>query len=208
MLQDLDTTMRSEEDRDDENGDDQSDNDDTVTDNRELSVGCTDGSSTTLDDSSTLAKHTITTENRPDNNNKDTTKSKCCNTCNIKPKSRKSFSMIRCSFCMSWYHEQCVGIVKDEPVGVWLCLSCRKVPEGLHSSITALTSDVEQLKVSTSSIIAALGHLSTQVTSSLVSINDKLTALSNQVSCNDRKMTETLDCLTMASDSMKNKIDQ
>ena len=109
---------------------------------------------------------------------------------------------------MSWYHEQCVGVAKDEPVGVWLCLSCRKVPQGLQSSITALTSDIEQLKVSTSSILVALGHLTTQVSTSISGIHDKLAALSNQVRCNDKKMSETLDSLNMASDSMKTNFDQ
>ena len=167
--------MQSEKERDDTNGDDQNDNDDT--ENPELPAGCMDGSSTVLDDSITLAKQTLATENRPDNS-KDTTSSKCCDTC----RSRRFHSMIRCSFYMSWYHEQCVGVAKDEPVGVWLCLSCRKVPQGLQSTITALISDVEQLNVSTSFIIAALGHFTTQVSTSIDGINDKLTALSNQVS--------------------------
>ena len=74
--------------------------------------------------------------------------------------------------------------------------------------ITALTSDVEQLKVSTSSIIAALGYLTTQVSTSIDGINDKLTALSKQVSCNNRTMTETLDSLNTASDSLKTNFDQ
>ena len=160
VLQDFNTTMRSEKERDDTNGDDQNDNDDT--ENPELPAGCMDGSSTVLDDSIKLAKQTLATVNRPANS-KDTTSSKFCDTCNFKPKSRRSYSMIRCFLCMSWYHEQCVGVAKDEPFGVWLCLSCRKVPQGLQSSITALTSDVEQLKVLTSSIIAALWHLTTQV---------------------------------------------
>ena len=132
VLQDFDTTMRSGKERDDTNGDDQNDKDDT--ENPESSVGCTDGSRTVLDDSITLAKQTIATENRHDNNSKDTTSSKCCDTCNIKPKSKRSYSMIRCSLCMSWYHEQCVGVGKDEPVGVWLCLSCRKVPQRLQEA--------------------------------------------------------------------------
>ena len=74
VLQDLDTTMRSKRERYNTNEDDQTENNDT--DDHELYAGCTDGSSTVLDD--TLAKQAITTENRFDNNNKDTANSKCC----------------------------------------------------------------------------------------------------------------------------------
>ena len=67
VLQDFDTTMRSEKEND-TNGDDQNDKDDT--ENPESSVGCTDGSRTVLDDSIALAKETISAENRPDNNSR------------------------------------------------------------------------------------------------------------------------------------------
>ena len=116
--------------------------------------------------------------------------------------------MLRCSFCIFWYHEQCVGVAKEELIGVWLCLSCRKVPQGLKSSPTALTSYIEQVKVSTSSILVALGHLTTQVSTSINGINDKLTALSSQVRCKYKKMSETLDSLYMPSDSMETHFDQ
>ena len=71
VLQDLDTTMRSKKERYNTN-----ENDNYDTDDHELYAGYTDWSSTVLDD--TLAKQAITTENRFDNNNKDTTNSKCC----------------------------------------------------------------------------------------------------------------------------------
>ena len=105
---------------------------------------------------------------------------------------------------MSWYHEQCVRVAKIDLIGVCLCLSCHK----LKSSITALTSYIEQLKVSTSSILVALGHLTTQVSTSINGINDKLTTLSNRVRCNDKKMSETLDSLNMLFKSMETHFDQ
>ena len=74
VLQDFNTTMHLEKERDDTNGDDQNDSDDT--ENPELPAGCMDGSSTVLNDSITLAKQMLATENRPDNS-KDTTSSKC-----------------------------------------------------------------------------------------------------------------------------------
>ena len=46
---------------------------------------------------------------------------------------KKDARLIRVkTLCMSLYHEQCVGVAKDEPVGVWLCLSYPKVPQGTH----------------------------------------------------------------------------
>ena len=62
--------------------------------------------------------------------------------------------------------------------------------------------------MSTSSILVALGHLTTQVSTSINGIHDKLTALSNQVRCNDKKMSETLDSLNMYVNSMETHLDQ
>ena len=206
VLQELDTTMQPVDEGNGTSDDDLNVNSDTDVSNN---TGCKDGSNNVMDDSITFVKQTLLSENIPTNINKDpAVNSKCCDACNIKPKSKKSFSMIRCSFCMSWYHELCVGVKKDEPVGIWLCLSCRQVPQGLQSSITALTTDVQQLKVSTSSIISTLGCLTAQVTSGIESINDKLTALSNQVNRNDRKVTETLESINAASENIKSSYDQ
>ena len=206
LLQDLDTTMQPLDERNEANKSDEIEICETAV---TYSTGDADGSNSALDDSITLVKQTLVSENIPANNNKDNTvNSKCCDTCNIKPKSKKSHPMIRCSLCMSWFHEQCVGVGKDEPVGIWLCLTCRLIPQGLQSSITVLTTDVQQLKTSTSSIITALGRLTTQVTSSIESINDKLTALSNQVNRNDKKVSETLDSITTTSDNMKTNFEQ
>ena len=45
---------------------------------------------------------------------------KCSDECKINPKSNKNFDVIQCSMCMIWYHEKCVGISKNEPIGLWL----------------------------------------------------------------------------------------
>ena len=37
--------------------------------------------------------------------------------------------MIRCNWCMDWYHDLCVGITKSETVVFWICRSvdnCQK----------------------------------------------------------------------------------
>ena len=83
-----------------------------------------------------------------------------------------------------------------------------KFQQGLQNIITALTSDTKLMEVSTSSILVALVHLTTQVSTRINGINDKFTALSNQVRCNEKKMSEALDSLHMASDSKKTHYDQ
>lgn len=148
VLEDLDTTMRPEstqhpDERRDENEDDQCDNDDE----NEVNA-CNDDNNRTMDDSITLLKQTTTTvsEKSTDKNKKDNPSSKCCETCNLKPKPRKPYPMTRCSLCMVWYHDQCVGLDKDEPVGVWLCVMCRQVPQGLQDNLIDIKTDIEQLK--------------------------------------------------------------
>ena len=116
--------------------------------------------------------------------------------------------MTRCSLCMVWYHDQCVGLDKDEPVGVWLCVMCRQVPQGLQDNLIDIKTDAEQLKEASNSIITILNTLSTEVTKNIQGINDKLTALSKQIKCNDKKVTENLSSLNAASENMKTSFDQ
>ena len=68
---------------------------------------------------------------------------KCCDTCTVKPKSRKSHPMTRFSLCMFLHHDQCVALENNEPVGVWLCLSCRVVRQGLQGNISEIKTDIE-----------------------------------------------------------------
>ena len=163
-----------------------------------------------MDDSITLLKQTTTvvTEKSTDKNKKDNPSSKCCETCTLKPKPRKTYPMTRCSLCMVWYHDQCVGLDKDVPVGVWLCVMCRQVPQGLQDNLIDIKTDVEQLKEASNSIITILNTLSTEVTKNIQGINDKLTALSKQINCNDKKVTENLSSLNAASENMKTSFDQ
>jgi hypothetical protein len=40
--------------------------------------------------------------------------------------------MIRCNWCMDWYHDLCVGIAKSETVLFLVCPECRQLPKLLN----------------------------------------------------------------------------
>ena len=143
-----------------------------------------------LDDSITKLKETIDTESahcvQPDktNNGKGdhlkTESHKCCDSCSIKPKTKKKFDMIQCSACMSWFHEKCVGLDNSsEPIGIWLCLTCRKFPQTITTELSDLKTELSELKQSTHSILTAVTRLTTNIERSIGNINDRITALNN-----------------------------
>ena len=86
---------------------------------------------------------------------------------------------------MNWYHDQCVGLDKDEPIGVWLFVLCHQVPQVLQDNLIDIKTDVEQLKESSKPKITIVSTLSMEVSKNIQGINDKLTALRKQISCND-----------------------
>ena len=61
---------------------------------------------------------------------------------------------------MTWFHDKCVGIAKDEPIGFWLCLVCREIPINIQHEITCVKRDVKELKKQvTDLIISAVSKL-------------------------------------------------
>ena len=52
---------------------------------------------------------------------------------------KEASDMIRCCWCMTWYHEDCVN---DVGKGVWCCSSCRESPRLVKS----LTQEVSHMK--------------------------------------------------------------
>ena len=159
-----------------------------------------------LDDSQTNIKQIVNTENAAsDTTEKSTKDTKCCNSCKINAKSKTRYAMIRCSLCMTWYREQCVGIDKDEPIGLWLCLSCRNVPQKLRTEISYLKKDVDKLKQSTCSILSAVVELSTKLENCIWGINDRITALNKQINLQDVNIIEAIDNLSSTASNMKKK---
>ena len=78
-----------------------------------------------------------------------TTNNVCTDTCKFKTKrSGKQHDMIQCSVCAQWYHTDCVGLKKGDPVGVWPCPSCRHIPEQIKNiveSISTLTAAMNNI---------------------------------------------------------------
>ena len=222
VLDDLETTMRSEctvtsPDTDvdetdvDDDGDDDFDGQDSVDyENDHHSSTSSAETTQTLNDSITQVKKVaaIETGAASDFSIENDKSSKCCDTCKVKSRSKKQYDMIRCSLCMVWYHEQCVGIQKDEPVGIWLCTSCRKVPHTVQGDIECIRNDVKQLRQSTELILTAVQGLTTKLDNCVGNINDRLTALSRQISCNDSSMTESIETLNASTNSLKSNFDQ
>ena len=222
VLDDLETTMRSEctvtsPDTDvdetdvDDDGDDDSDGQNSVDfENDHHSSTSSVETTQTLNDSITQVKKVaaIETGAASDFSIENDKSSKCCDTCKVKSRSKKQYDMIRCSLCMVWYHERCVGILKDEPVGIWLCTSCRKVPHTVQGDIECIRNDVKQLRQSTELILTAVQGLTTKLDNCVGNINDRLTALSRQISCNDSSMTESIETLNASTNSLKSNFDQ
>ena len=153
-----------------------------------------------LNDSATQLKQTIQSENAASVNNENQSKtnqyedsnSKCSDSCKISLKI-KNKAQIQCSLCMSWYHEVCVGIKKEDPIGIWLCFTCRNVPKNIRNEISGLKNDVIQLKTTTDLILSSVNKLSTQLENCVGGINDRITALTQQVNLHDITMSEAIE---------------
>ena len=105
-------------------------------------------SSEPLDDSITGLKQTISTENKAVDEQIACTpnyqkSAKCCESFQFSQKHKKKVEMIQFCFCISWYHQLCAGIGKDDPIRIWVCLNCRSVPTSIQNEISSLKLDVD-----------------------------------------------------------------
>ena len=163
-----------------------------------------------LDDSIAKLKQVINSTDQDTDELKSLKKNnnKCCNSCKVKSGQKKKYDMIQCSACMNWYHEMCVGISKNDPIGLWFCLACRTIPQTLTTGINLLKADVDNLKQSTQSILSAVKSLSTSLESSVGNLNDRLTALQRQINAKDLCFTEELENLSNTTNSINKSYDQ
>ena len=63
--------------------------------------------------------------------------------CIVNPNSRKYYDMTRCTLCVIWFHYICVGLRKDEPIGIWMCPTCRNVPQSVQNEVINLKNEVK-----------------------------------------------------------------
>ena len=133
---------------------------------------------------------------------------KCCKTCKVKPSSKRKHDMIRCSLCAHWFHEACVGIQKNEPVGIWMCETCRCIPASVKDDISGMKSEINGLKECTQNILKAVLEMSKKVENNFGSINDLVTALLRQINGKDLVITESLEQLQTSTDTLKSSLDQ
>ena len=132
----------------------------------------------------------------------------CSDVCKIKSTAKKKYDEIQCVFCTLWFHEVCVGIKKEDPVGIWACLTCRNVPVEIKQDLNSLKQEVDQLKVYTQTIVKAVANLSTKLEGSLGSINDRLTSVTRQINSKELCLSESLDNLQTTTNSIKTSLDQ
>ena len=168
-----------------------------------------------LDTSITQLKQIVTSNNESTDTYKtskskqsDTDQSICVPTCKIKLTSKKQYDMTRCTLCMVWCHDKCVGLHKDEVIGVWFCPSCRDSQQVLHNDVTCLKSEVKTIKECTKSILTAINGLSTQLENSVGVIHDKITALSRQIKSNDTSMSDSIENLTDTTNTIKFTVEE
>ena len=109
---------------------------------------------------------------------------------------------------MSWYHEVCVGIKKGDPIGIWLCFTCRTVPKNTRNGISSLKNDVIQLKTTTDLILSSVNKLSTQLENCVGGINDRIMALTRQVNLHDISMSEAIENVSTKTSNLKTAVDQ
>ena len=105
-----------------------------------------------------------------------------------------------------WFHDKCVGLSENEPIGLWLCPSCRHIPRGIQNDVINIKHDVKSLKESTASILSAVQELSIKFETCIGGINDRLTSLSKQI--NTKCVTGSLENLTSSTNNIKTVLDQ
>ena len=84
-----------------------------------------------------------------------------------KKKPNKTLEMIQCTVCWQWYHEDCVGIKKDTPIGSWPCPLCRLMP----SHVKILTESISSLMTNVSTLITKMNDMQKTCDASLLKLN-------------------------------------
>ena len=168
-----------------------------------------------LDNSITNLKQAINTEPNPPkatkNNksqfNKPNRTKQCSDDCKVKKTSKKKYAEIQCVFCIKWYHETCVGIKENDPIGVWVCPVCRNVPSEIKNDISCLARGFGDIKQCTQSIVKAIESLSSTLQNNIGNINDRLTSISKQINSTELCISESIETLQVSTNNIKTTLD-
>ena len=120
---------------------------------------------------------------------------------------KPNVKMIQCCLCATWFHYECVGLKKNDIVGVWPCPSCRLMPQQiriLQKDMATLQSDNGALLQEIRRITALLEKINSEATEHLLrDQNRKLEAMDQQqtkaalilenISGNVKKITTSMD---------------
>ena len=139
-------------------------------------------------------------------------------TCKHERKSRKGnkkMDCIQCTVCWKWYHDDCVGIGKNEHLGAWPCPPCRIVPsyvKQIFSMVSTLNATVNDLKTVCEASADQLIKLKTEY-EEMRSENDELKRqieqLKRQVKEKEKEVfTEGNCCHLVIGDSLLKSIDE
>ena len=166
-----------------------------------------------LNDSTTKLKEVVSKEpNPPKLTRKSKSESskyvKCCDVCKVKSGAKKTYDQIQCVLCTAWFHEICVGIKKEDPIGVWACPACRNVPSEVKRDLNCLKQEVDQIKQCTQSIVKAIDTLSAKLDNSIGGLNDRLTSVTRQINSRELCISESIDTLQTTTDNLKTSLDQ
>ena len=216
VLHDLDSTFHPRVEATDTESEmgDQLDVDENINCGDESVVEISTDNNQNMNDSVTILKEVANaTSKQPTSKEKSTTaisskNAKCCDGCKVKPTAKRKYDQIQCTFCMVWYHETCVGIKKDDPIGIWVCPKCRKVPSDLQNDIHCLKNEVGEIKKCTQSVLKAIEGLSTNFANTIGSLKDQMTSMSRQINSKELCISESIDNLQTTTNSLKTSMDQ
>jgi hypothetical protein len=78
-------------------------------------------------------------------------------------------SIIKCDWYQEWYHDSCMGINRNDQIGFWVCVLCRKLPQ----TVNKIESLLEQVVKTNGDLLDKLTK-KTEELSLLQSENDRL----------------------------------
>ena len=116
----------------------------------------------------------------------------CMEPCKYDRKSKKNniqLEMIRCCFCMHWYHEDCLNVKSDAAV-VWYCPSCSCMPGNISKILEELLNLREDMKALKADNIKTKDGLS-EIETQYENLKKDNTSLRGQVSKLESQLQNT-----------------